>query len=141
MEPTESLPVPSSDEKLLALLAHLLQLVSWFIAPLVILLVKRESKFVRFHALQVLLLHLTSIAVVAIVMGVLVVLTLANIPVAETRGPPPAFIGSFLALYCLIATGWVLMIVLAILYGIKAGRGEWAAYPIVGRWAMRLAGD
>jgi hypothetical protein len=30
---------------------------------------------------------------------------------------------------------------LAILYGIKAGRGEWAAYPIVGRWAMRLAGD
>ncbi len=58
MQSTESLPVPSSDEKLLALLAHVLQLVSWFIAPLVILLVKRESKFVRFHALQVLLLHL-----------------------------------------------------------------------------------
>lgn len=150
MQPTESLPVPSSDDKLLALLAHVLQLVSWFIAPLVILLVKRESKFVRFHTLQILLLHIAGIVVFAILMCVLLALTLANIPGTEPSvladlvahgGPPPALMVSFFALYCVIAVGWLLMFVLAIVYAIKAGRGEWAAYPIVGRWALRLASD
>jgi len=30
--------------------------------------------------------------------------------------------------------------VLGIVYGIKASKGEWAAYPVIGRWARRLAG-
>ena len=42
----------------MATLAHVLQLVGWWIAPLVIFLVKRESRFVKFHALQALLLQL-----------------------------------------------------------------------------------
>jgi len=32
---------------------------------------------------------------------------------------------------------WVLVLVAAILYSIKAGRGEWAEYPVVGKWARR----
>jgi uncharacterized membrane protein len=34
--------------------------------------------------------------------------------------------------------GWLLVLILAIVYGIKAGRGEWAGYPVIGRLARRL---
>jgi uncharacterized membrane protein len=30
-------------------------------------------------------------------------------------------------------------IVLAIVYGLKSSRGEWAEYPVIGRLARRLA--
>jgi hypothetical protein len=33
---------------------------------------------------------------------------------------------------------WVFMLVVAIVYGIKAGRGEWAEYPLLGRLARRI---
>jgi uncharacterized membrane protein len=33
---------------------------------------------------------------------------------------------------------WVVKFVLAIVYGIKAGRGEWAEYPILGRFARQI---
>ena len=40
------------DERTLALLAHMLQIMLCWIAPLAIFLIKRQSKFVSFHALQ-----------------------------------------------------------------------------------------
>ena len=49
---------PSHDEKTFALLAHVLGIFSGFIAPLVFFLVKRDSKFVSFHALQSLAWHI-----------------------------------------------------------------------------------
>ena len=36
--------------------------------------------------------------------------------------------------------GWVVNLVLGIVFGIKANRGEWAAYPVIGRWAHRITG-
>ena len=53
----------------MAVLAHALQLVGGWIAPLVIFFVKRQSRFVSFHALQVLFLQL----IYAIVSGCLMV--------------------------------------------------------------------
>ena len=50
-----SVPAPTQDEKTMAMLAHILQIFTWWIGPLVIFLVKQDSKFVRFHALQALL--------------------------------------------------------------------------------------
>ena len=32
---------------------------------------------------------------------------------------------------------WVVMLVIAIVYGIKAGRGEWAEYPLLGRLSRK----
>jgi len=58
---TEAVPgtlEPRQDERTMALLAHVLQLVGWWIPPLVIFLVKRDSRFVSFHALQPLLLQI-----------------------------------------------------------------------------------
>lgn len=58
----ETLPTitPSSDEKTLALLSHILTLVAWFIAPLVIYLLKKdESPFVKEHAKESLNFQIT----------------------------------------------------------------------------------
>ena len=32
---------------------------------------------------------------------------------------------------------WVVMLVIAIVYGVKAGRGEWAEYPVLA-WHERF---
>src|SRR5215469_4194246 len=48
----------TQDEHTMAVLAHVLQVVGSWIAPLVIFLLRPNSKFVRFHALQALLLQL-----------------------------------------------------------------------------------
>jgi uncharacterized membrane protein len=41
---------PSQDERTMAVLAHALQVVGWWIAPLIIFVLKRQSRFVAFHA-------------------------------------------------------------------------------------------
>jgi len=50
----------------------------------------------------------------------------------------PAFFFFFPLLWLGIMGFWVAMIVIAVVYGIKAGRGEWADYPILGRLARRI---
>jgi uncharacterized membrane protein len=35
---------------------------------------------------------------------------------------------------------WVLMIVAAVVYSVKAGRGEWAGYPVIGKLARYFLG-
>src|SRR4051812_30561361 len=50
----------TQDERLLALLAYLLSIPTWLVAPLVIYLVKKDqSRFVAFHAMQCVFLHLS----------------------------------------------------------------------------------
>jgi uncharacterized membrane protein len=50
--------VVTQDERTMATLAHALQVVGWWIAPLIIFLIHRKSRFVSFHALQALLLQI-----------------------------------------------------------------------------------
>jgi uncharacterized membrane protein len=33
---------------------------------------------------------------------------------------------------------WIVMLVIAILYAIKAGRGEWAEYPVLGQLSRKI---
>lgn len=59
---TDELPavVPTQDEKTIALLAHIITIVSSFIAPLIIYLIKKdESAFVREHAKESLNFQIT----------------------------------------------------------------------------------
>ncbi len=51
-------PELTQDDRTMAIFAHVLQVVGWWIAPLIIFLVKRDSLFVKFHALQALILQL-----------------------------------------------------------------------------------
>jgi hypothetical protein len=134
---------PTADEQMFACLAHFLQMVGWFIGPLVIFLVKRESRFVAFHALQALLWQIVLVVLWMSCFAFFFVGMFSNFP-GSGGSPPPrppaAFFIFFPLIWLLMMGGWVLTLIFAIVYGVKAMRGEWAAYPVLGRWARRIAG-
>jgi uncharacterized membrane protein len=131
----------TADERTMATLAHVLQVVASWLAPLIILLIRRQSRFVSFHALQAVLLQV----VYMVMAGGLFVLWFSSFFVAMAthaaprHGPPPT---AFFMLVACLALGlmiaWAVMLVLAIMYGVKAGRGEWAEYPLLGSLARRI---
>lgn len=99
----------SSDEKTMAMLAHILGILASFLAPLVIYLTKgNESAYVKHHAAEALNFAIT----VAIAITVCSVLFFLIIPL-------------FLALVI-----WIGAVVLQIMAGLAANRGEWYRYPI-----------
>lgn len=135
---------PTSDERNFAMLAHLLQLFGGFIAPLVIYLVKRDSRFVAFHALQALIwqgIYLVTSMVFVVGWVAIIIGTIAMHPrPGPSNGPPIALFFLFPLIWLFFIGGWVATLVLSIVYGIKASRGEWARYPIIGRWAQHMVG-
>ena len=132
----------TQDERTMGTLAHVLQLVGGWIAPLIIFLVKRDSRFVSFHALQVLLLQGFYFLFMMIVMGGFFAVAIAGFAFHQSTTQhgslPPAFIVLFPTLWLGMMGWWVFMVVVAIVYGIKAGKGEWAEYPVLGRLARRI---
>ena len=126
----------------MATLAHALQVVGWWIAPLIIFAVKRDSRFVAFHALQALLLQVAILVLWVLGMIGFFATMFATIPFntgsTPPNGPPTAFFFFFPVFWLLGMGGWILVLVLAIVYAIKAGRGEWANYPIFGKLARRI---
>ena len=126
----------------MAVLAHTLQLVGGFIAPLVILIMKRERRFVAFHALQALLLQVAYIlcwVVVIVIWIALIFGAIAHSGSGQQPNAPPPGIFVFFPLFWLGSMAfWVILIVLVVVYSIKAGRGEWAQYPLLGRLARKL---
>ncbi len=141
-------PVPqgetTQDERTMATLAHALQIVGWWIAPLIIFALRRQSRFVSFHALQALFLQLIYLAIGiggALLWLALVLLAIMHAAANQAAGPPSAanlMAAGFLWLIWMVwMVMWAGMLVLAIVFAIKAGRGEWAEYPLVGRWARR----
>jgi uncharacterized Tic20 family protein len=142
LEITEAVTAtPTQDERTFAVLAHALQVVGWWIAPLIIFVIKRPSKFVAFHSLQVLLFQ-TAYAIsfllsIAIFFAVMISTVMSNHS-GPPNAPPPAMFIVFPVFWLFMMGGWVVMIVLVIVYSIKAGRGEWAEYPLLGRLARRI---
>jgi uncharacterized membrane protein len=131
---------PTPDERTMATLAEVLQLVGSWIAPLIIFLIKRDSLFVRFHALQALLLQGVYAIFAAVFMALwfsAFVLTMFHAQ-AHSSAPPPFFFILFPVIWLGFMGMWVLMLVFAIVYGIKASRGEWASYPVLGSLARRF---
>lgn len=96
---------PSSDEKVLAVLAHILTLVTWLFAPLIILLLKKdESQFVSAHARESLNFQIT-VALVCIILAI-------------------TLIGIFLIWFV-----GIIDLVLVIVATIKANEGKLYRYP------------
>ncbi len=125
----------------MATLAHALQVVGGWIAPLVIFFVRRESKFVSFHALQALLLQIVHVCFIGIFMAAwltLIFTTIATHPATKSAPPPFAFFLVFPLVWLGFMGTYALILVLAILYAIKAGRGEWAEYPVLGKLARKM---
>jgi uncharacterized Tic20 family protein len=95
-----STSVPTSEERTLAMLAELLQLFSWIVGPMIIYFVKRDSRFVRFHALQAVLWQAFLIAFYIVFFVVMIAGFVAAIPRnGGTQPNPPAF--PFVILFCL----------------------------------------
>lgn len=70
----QPLVTPTSDEKTMAILSHILCLVAGFIAPLVIYLIKKESPYVTAHAKESLNFQLTML--LAVIASVLLMIVL-----------------------------------------------------------------
>jgi len=130
--------MPSSDERTMAMLAELLQLFSSFIGPLIIFLVKRDSPFVRFHALQAMLWHIwTGMLTVAGIVAFLA-MAIASSRFGTDHSPVPMFF--VFGIWAFFGAIWVTNIVVAIYFAIKANNGVWASYPVIGHIARSLLG-
>jgi uncharacterized Tic20 family protein len=75
---TEPVAIPTSDEKTMALLSHVLTLVAGFVAPLIIYLLKKDqSSFIAEHARESLNFQITIfiiiIALFITVIGILLI--------------------------------------------------------------------
>jgi len=142
-----AVPAPvelTADEKAFAGLAHALMISTWWIGPLVIYLTKRKSKFVSFHSLQALFWQ---IIFTFLYMGCMVAFfavmfsTMSSLPqqkVGETLQFPVGFFLVFPVFWIVVMGGFATSIILGIIYCLKALRGEWAGYPIIGRWVERI---
>ena len=125
----------------MAMLVHVLAIFSGFIAPLIFYLVKKDSRFVSFHSLQVLIWH-AAYAVTffagMIIMLVFMFSTMIMHP-QNTPGqaPPFAFFGIFGLVWLWAMGGWMLNVILGIVYAIKANHGEWARYPLIGKFVLQ----
>ena len=139
MDLAEPTPV-TQDERTFAVLAHALQIVGTFIAPLVIYLVKRDSRFVAFHALQAVFLQIVYMVIWLVFFGGIMVLAITGAAGGGKSGPPPMFAVLFPIAWLVGMVSWATMLILAIVYAIKAGRGEWAGYPVLGRMARGMLG-
>jgi uncharacterized protein len=135
---------PTSDEKTMAIFAHVFQLFGGWIAPLIIFLVKRQSRFVSFHALQALLLQIVHLVVVFVFMMVwfaAIFGTLFSSMAHSQPGrvePPVGLFVVFPLFWLVLMADWIAILLVAIIYGIKASRGEWAEYPVIGKWARKI---
>jgi len=87
---TEEQPLvtPTSDEKTMAILSHILCIVAGFLAPLIIYLVKKDSPYIVAHAkeslnfqLTLIIAYIISFILVFVLIGILLIwlIALANL--------------------------------------------------------------
>ena len=132
---------PSADERTLAMLANLLMAFTGFIGPLIIFVVKQNSRFVKFHSLQALLWHAIYMGLIFLLMAVFFVATFSSLihnppQPHNNQAPPAGFFVFFPLIWLTLLGGWVLNLILGVVFAIKANRGEWATYPIYGKWLL-----
>ena len=129
---------PNADERTFAMLAELLQLFSWFIGPLIIFFVKRDSRFVRFHAIQAVLWQVCAMVLFMLCAALLIpTLILTSKPGGTLSPSSVIFIFGF---YGIIGLVWLANFIIAIHFAVKANAGSWARYPILWRLARTIIG-
>jgi hypothetical protein len=107
----------SSEEKTMSLIAHLLGILTWFIGPLIVWLINKDQpnkSFVNYHAKEAVNFQIT-ITIAYVVAYVLLFV-------------------SFGLLFFMPMLVWMLNVVLCIIAGVSANKGENYRYP----FALRL---
>ncbi len=128
------------DGNLAALLSYLIGILG-----IIVLITEKENKFVKFHALQALLFHLSFIF---IFFGafILFFVVAAFGTLAAALGNAGAIIG--MILYVIAIAIWIGALILgpltiiggSIYGGIQAYQGKWFKIPIVGKLSMKFLG-
>ena len=122
----------TQDERSMAMAAHLLQLFTGFLGPLIIYFIKKDqSKFVAYHALQAIVWHILYAA--CTIMGAVLAIVLA---ITNPHSDSPPFF--FMLFMLLVMGGALLNWVLGIVYTVKAYNGDWGGYPVIGQWVKRF---
>lgn len=133
------LEAPTEDERTMSMLAHLLMAFTGFIGPLVIFCVKQNSRFVRFHSLQALIWHAIYLGLIFLFMAVFFVVMITSLihnPPQPQSQAPPRFLFFLPFMWMGFLGGWVVNVILGVVYAIRANRGEWATYPVYGKWLL-----
>jgi uncharacterized Tic20 family protein len=129
---------PTHEERTSAMLPHILQIFGGFVPPLVVLIVKRDSRYVRFHSIQVLVWQLLITAAVMIGFISFMVLMFATIPTAaQNKNEVPKAFFFFPLLWLLFLAQYGISLLLAIIFGWQCSNGKWSCYPLIGRLALR----
>lgn len=109
------------DPRLAAVLAYS----AWWITGLVLLVLERDNRYVRFHALQA----LVGLGGLALLTVLLAVISLLLLTVSYTAMRACGYVVEAVAILSVIV--W-----LVCMY--KASRGYWWKLPLVGAWAERV---
>jgi uncharacterized protein len=107
-QPPGAGPGATSDNRTVAMLAHLLTIFTGFLAPLVIYLTSKDDPYVRHHAAESLNFQIT-VLLAFVVSGLLLCLLIG---------------------FLLLPAVWIGALVFEIIASVAANRGEWYRYPI-----------
>ncbi len=135
--------IPTSDERLLALLVHLSVLFGGILLPIIIWAVQKDkSQFVRFHSLQAIFFHIAYIVfLVVFIIGIVFVMLVFGVGIgamtSKHHSDPGAFPVLILLLTAALYIGIFVVIFAAIGYavyvGVKAFGGEYKMIPFIGK--------
>jgi uncharacterized membrane protein len=95
-------------------------------------------RFVKFHSLQALIWQAIYMVLVFAGMAMFFVVMFSSLlhnPPPPQR-PPPGLVFLFPLVWLGFMGGWVVNLILGVVYAIKANRGEWVRYPIFGKWLL-----
>jgi len=142
MEQQAEQSLPSQDERMLAMFAHLSMFFGSLIIPLIFWAINKDkSRFVSFHSLQALFFHLAyTVVLVFLVIFVAVIGVLAGLIVPGESGPP--HIGA-LQIIVILALGVIVIgfifvsIALAVINAVAAYKGGMKKYPIIGNMVYK----
>ncbi len=141
MEQSESIPggeIVSSEDRLIAMFAHLSIFFGSLIVPLIFWAIYKErSKFVSFHSLQSLFFHI-AYTVVIIILAVFVAIVAALTGLMGKSGSTPPTPDAFQIIIILALSFFVIGFIfgsigLAVYLAISTYKGGMKKYPIIGK--------
>jgi uncharacterized Tic20 family protein len=128
--PAPVAPGGASDEKTLAVLAHLGPFIGGFVLPLVVFLTAKGKPFLRHHACEALNFALTELIVTVVAGAVFFIGAGIGGSFGEEPDVAPGFIAALVVGFLVMVVASVGGMVLAVIGAIKASRLEHWRYPV-----------